>query len=35
MQMQCDFASEQAGTLKKHMKTHSGDKSHKYNQCEY
>ena len=32
---QCDFASSQAGNLKRHLKTHSGEKSNKCNQCDY
>ena len=32
---QCDFASSQAGDLRKHLKTHSGEKANKCNQCNY
>ena len=32
---QCDFASSQAGNLRRHLKTHSGEKSNKCNQCGY
>ena len=32
---QCDFASSQAGDLKRHLTTHSGEKSNKCNQCDY
>ena len=32
---QCDFASSQAGDLRKHFKTHSGEKSNKCNQCDF
>ena len=31
----CDFASSQAGNLKRHLKTHGGEKSNKCNQCDY
>ena len=30
---QCDYASSQAGDLRTHLKTHSGEKSNKFNQC--
>ena len=32
---QYDFASSQAGYLRKHLKTHSGEKTNKCNQCNY
>ena len=32
---QCNYASSQAGDLKKHWKTHSGEKSNKCNQCSF
>ena len=32
---QCDYASFQTGNLKKHLKTHSGEKSNKCNQCDF
>ena len=32
---QCDYASSQAGHLRKHLKIHSGEKSNKCNQCNY
>ena len=32
---QCDYASSQAGDLRRHLKTHSGEKSNKCNQCDY
>ena len=32
---QCDYASSQAGNLRQHLKTHSGEKSNKCNQCDY
>ena len=30
-----DYASSQAGDLRKHLKMHSGEKSNKCNQCDY
>ena len=32
---QCDFASFQAGDLRKHIKIHSGEKANKCNQCDF
>ena len=32
---QCDFASSQAGQLRIHLTTHSGEKPNKCNQCDY
>ena len=32
---QCDYASSQAGDLRRHMETHSQEKSNKCNQCNY
>ena len=32
---QCNFASSRAQSLKRHLKTHSGEKSNKCNQCDY
>ena len=32
---QCDFASIEAGNLKKHLETHSGEKPDKCSQCEF
>ena len=32
---QCDYASLQAGDLRRHLKTHSGEKSNKCNQCDF
>ena len=32
---QCDYASSQAGHLRTHLKTHSGEKSNKCSQCDY
>ena len=32
---QCGYASSQAGNLRRHLKTHSGDKPYKCNQCGY
>ena len=31
---QCEYASSWAGDLRKHLKTHSGEKSNKCNQCD-
>ena len=30
---QCRFASAQAGSLRRHLQTHSGEKPNKWNQC--
>ena len=32
---QCEFASSQEGDLRRHLKTHSGEKSNKCSQCNY
>ena len=32
---QCDYASSHTGDLRRHLKTHSGEKSNKCNQCYY
>ena len=32
---QCNYASSQAGNLRTHLKTHSGERSYKCNQCDY
>ena len=32
---QCDYASSQAGHMRTHLKTHSGEKQKKCNQCDY
>ena len=32
---QCDFASIEAGNLKKHLETHSGEKPNKCSQCDF
>ena len=32
---QCDYASSQAGHLRRHMKTHSAEKSYQCNQCDF
>ena len=32
---ECDFASSQAGHLRRHLKTHSEEKSNKCNQCDF
>ena len=32
---QCDYASVQAGDLREHLKTHSGEKSYNCNQCNF
>ena len=32
---QCEFASSQEGDLRRHLKTHSGEKANKCNQCDY
>ena len=32
---QCDYAATQAGHLRTHLKTHSGEKTYKCNQCDY
>ena len=32
---QCDYASSHAGTLRQHLKMHSGEKSNKCNQCDF
>ena len=32
---QCDYASVEAGDLRRHLKIHSGEKSNKCNQCDY
>ena len=32
---QCDYASSQVGHLKRHLKTHSGERSNKCNQCDF
>ena len=31
----CDYATSYTGSLKTHMKTHTGEKSNKCNQCDY
>ena len=31
---QCDYASTDAGNLRRHLKNHSGEKSNKCNQCD-
>ena len=36
MQPMCsDYASSRAGNLRKHLKTHSGEKLNKCNKCDY
>ena len=32
---QCEYTSSQQGNLRKHLKTHSGEKSNKCKQCNY
>ena len=32
---QCDYASSHKGNLRKHFKTHSGEKSNRCNQCDF
>ena len=32
---QCNYASSHTGHLRRHLKTHSGEKPHKCNQCDY
>ena len=32
---QCDYASSEAGDLRRRLKTHRGEKSKKCNQCDY
>ena len=32
---QCDYASDWTSALRRHLKTHSGEKSNKCNQCGY
>ena len=32
---QCNYASSDPSTLSKHLKTHSGEKSNKCNQCDF
>ena len=32
---QCDSAFSEASNLRRHLKTHSGEKSNKCNQCDY
>ena len=32
---QCEYASSNAGHLRTHLKTHSGEKPNKCNQCDY
>ena len=32
---QCDYASANAGHLRRHLKMHSGEKTNKRNQCDY
>ena len=32
---QCEYASSEAGDLRKHLKTHIGDKPNKCDQCDY
>ena len=32
---QCEYASSEAGNLRRHLRTHSGEKSNKCNQCNY
>ena len=32
---QCDFASSHTGSLRRHLKTHSGEKSNNCNQCDF
>ena len=31
----CDYASSQAGNLRRHLKTHTGEKSNKCSQCNF
>ena len=31
----CNYGSSHAGNLRKHLKTHSGEKSNKCNQCDF
>ena len=32
---QCNFASSRSGNLRRHLKTHSGEKLNKCNQCDF
>ena len=32
---QCDYASSEAGTLRTHLKTHSGENTNECDQCDY
>ena len=32
---QCDYASSQKAHLRRHLETHSGEKSNKCNQCDF